>query len=187
MYASSNPAPTSASSARRRRRCSAGPGAAGRQRERDLVQVDARDLLDDVGLAGHVAGAPGRHDHVPRIRLDEPEPREQPPLVVLGNLEAVQRVRALGAEMDHGPVGQPRRDVGGARQPGARELQEQRGRVVGGRLGQVAGRRPSPSGSSRRCEARAARRSRGSRSARSSPPRGGRSSSRAAPRSPPRP
>ncbi len=77
--------------------------------EGDLVQVNARDLLDDVGLARDVAGAPGRHDNIPGVRLDEPEPREQPPLVVLGNLEAVQRVRALRAEMDHRPVGQPGR------------------------------------------------------------------------------
>ena len=38
------------------------------QRERDVLEPEARDLLDDVDLAGHVAGAPGRRDDARRRR-----------------------------------------------------------------------------------------------------------------------
>ena len=63
------PRPTSASSARRRRRCSVAqpPGAAAALGQRGgqlLEAVDARDLLDEVGLARDVVAPEGGHQHV---------------------------------------------------------------------------------------------------------------------------
>ena len=56
---------------RRRSRCSRrqvpGDRAPERHRARDAVEHDARDLLDDVDLARHVARAPGRDGDVPVV------------------------------------------------------------------------------------------------------------------------
>ena len=52
---------------------------AGGERERHVLEPEAGDLLDDVDLAGRVAGAPGRGDHVRSVVLVA-EPLEEPVL-----------------------------------------------------------------------------------------------------------
>ena len=71
-----------------------------RQRERHVVEDEARDLLDEVGLARHVACAPGRHRH--RVAVDvEPEPAEDAALLVGGYVEAdAARSCARGPQLD---------------------------------------------------------------------------------------
>ena len=146
------------------------------QRERDLLHLEARDLLDEVDLARHVARAPGRHAEA-AVRLLEAELHEDRRLLVGGDVEAEHGIRPLRAQLDHRRLGQRRLHVG---VPGpARAL---RGRRSAGspalrRDRRGAGRRPSPSGSSPRCGARGARSCGAARSARSSPPRAGPTSS----------
>ena len=134
-----------------------------RQRERHPVEDGARDLLDDVDLARDVARTPAR---------DRARPSRRRRRTAAGrgcsrcSASATSRpstafVRA-GRRRMTGRSGSSRGDVGRAGELGARELDDQLARVDGGRLGQRAGRRPSPSGSTPRSAGRAAPRCAGS-------------------------
>ena len=128
-----------------------------RERVRDLVEVEARDLLDEVGLAGDVAAAPGRHRHVPVVGpiIDhvEAEAGEHAALVGRVDLDADQLVRPLGPEVNDRPLGElgvrPRPSPASARRR-ARRSASSRGRRPARR---GRGRRPSPSGASPPCGA----------------------------------
>ena len=129
-----------------------------RQRERDLVQVHARDLLDHVGLARHVARAPGRNGRPSSRRATSKPSRSRSSRWSSGGTSSPFSASARsGRNADDRPLGQVAVHVGRARPARAGELDEQlasRGRRPARR---GAGRRPSPSGSSPRCAARAAR------------------------------
>ena len=68
--------------------------------------MNAGDLLDQVDLAGDVAGAEGGHRHRPVRRHVEAEALEQIALLLGGDRDADQLVRALGPEADDRPLGQ---------------------------------------------------------------------------------
>ena len=71
------------------------------QRERDVVEPEACDLLDEVDLARHVAGAPGRDGHAPVVAFTgdlEAEPLEDAPLLGGVDLEPDDGVRAGGPQ-----------------------------------------------------------------------------------------
>ena len=71
-----------------------------RQRERDIVEDEARNLLDEVGLARHVTRAPRRHGDGVAVDL-EPEPAEDAALLVGGNVETDELARARRTQLDH--------------------------------------------------------------------------------------
>ena len=66
-----------------------------RQRRRHFLEPEARNLLDEVDLATHVARAPVRRADGPVLVDVEPEPLEAHSLVVLGDRDADDLVRAL--------------------------------------------------------------------------------------------
>ena len=66
------------------------------QREGDVLEPEADDLLDDVDLTRDVARAPGRH-HDGSVVAVEAEPAEECVLLLLGGGEAAHRVGALRA------------------------------------------------------------------------------------------
>ena len=106
-----------------RREC-AEHGPPHRQRERNLVQPDAGDLLDQVDLASHVAAPPRRHRHVP-VDVDvEAEAAQDRALLVRGSLEPDQLVGALRPEAEDGPCRQLPLDVALAQPACARQLDE---------------------------------------------------------------
>ena len=82
-----------------------------RQRERNLVEPEARDLLDQVDLARRRRGSPGRHRHVPVAVDVEAEPLRIARCSSSGSLETDQRVGALGPEADDRPLRQLPLDV----------------------------------------------------------------------------
>jgi hypothetical protein len=83
-----------------------------RQRERDLVHPEARDLFDEVDLARRVARAP-RRDAVAVACTLEPDPAED--LRRVRHLEAEHRRHALRPQRDHRRLGQVALHVGRAR------------------------------------------------------------------------
>ena len=87
--------------------------------------MEAPDLLDQVGLAGDVTGAPGRGRNRERVADLEAEPLEDPPLLGAGDLEAEQRVGARRPEIDPRALGEVALDVDVARPAGAGELDEE--------------------------------------------------------------
>ena len=62
--------------------------APGRKRRRHLLEMEPRDLLDEVDLAPHVAGAPVRRADVPLLVDVEAEPRQSFALLRLGDRNA---------------------------------------------------------------------------------------------------
>ena len=108
------------------------------QRERHVLEPEARDLLDDVDLARHVARAPGRDDHVARLRARSRGGRAARTGRSGGVSMPITASARSGRKRDHRPLGQLAR--GRRRRPSTSppvELEDQRGREVGGRLGEV--------------------------------------------------
>ena len=109
---------------------------AGRQRERHVVEHEARDLLDQIGLARHVPCAPRRRRH--RVAVDvELEPAQDAALLVGGNVEAEQRARALRPQLDARSLRQRGVRVGLAHPAGAGRLHDQLRREPGRMLGEI--------------------------------------------------
>ena len=106
------------------------------QRERDLLEPEARDLLDDVDLARHVARAERGHDDVAVAAL-EAEPLEPARLLGGRRLDADQLVGALRPERDHRALGQLALDVDVPDPLGAGRRHDQLGRELCRLLGQV--------------------------------------------------
>ncbi len=70
---------------------------AARQRERDLGEHEARDLLDEVDLAGDVAGAPGRDEEAPSPSRRSRAARGSPPAARPSRRGRSRRSSARGA------------------------------------------------------------------------------------------
>ena len=70
------------------------------QRERHVLEPEARDLLDDVDLARDVAGAPRRRRRRSSPSVLEAEPAEERVLLVRRRRDADHLVGALGPEAD---------------------------------------------------------------------------------------
>ena len=81
------------------------------ERERDVLEPEAGDLLDHVHLAGDVACPPGRDDDLAALSPVEAEVVEDRVLALGRGRDADQRVGALGAEGDLGPLRQVALDV----------------------------------------------------------------------------
>ena len=109
---------------------------AARQRERDLGQLEARDLLDQVDLARHVARAPGRHAEA-ALQLLEADPAEDLGLLVGGHLEPEQLARTLRPQPDHRRLRQLALHVLGPGPARAAQLDDQLRRVGRRRPGHV--------------------------------------------------
>ena len=89
------------------------------------VQLEARDLLDQVDLARHVARPPRRHEE-PALRVAvEAEPVEDRRLLVRGDLEPEHGVGALGAQPDRLPLRQRALHVASTRPARAGELDDE--------------------------------------------------------------
>src|SRR5262249_43993648 len=111
-------------------------GPAKRQRVRNLAEVEACDLLDDVGLPRHVARSPRRDRH--RLAVDvETEPTEQRVLLARRNLQADERVRSLRPKAHRRPRREIAVDVDVAGPPRAAELDDELGRKRSGLRGEV--------------------------------------------------
>ncbi len=74
------------------------------QRRGNVLEPEARDLLDEVDLAADVAGAPVRHAHLPVLAHLEAEPLEPLPLLALGELDPDHLLGPLGPEPDDRPA-----------------------------------------------------------------------------------
>ena len=91
----------------------------GRERERNVVEPEARDLLDEVDLAGDVARAPRRHESRRSSATSNPS-RSRSARCSLGRrLEPDQRVGALRPEPHDRALGQVAVHVGVGRASGA--------------------------------------------------------------------
>ena len=143
-----------------------------RQACRDVVEPEARDLLDDVDLASHVAGAPGRDRDCLAVDA-EAEPLQDRVLLLRRSLDpdARRRFARAGSEPPAAPAApawtsacpshsrrRARRAAASRASPPARRARD---------------RRPSPSGSSPRCAGADAPTCGRSCTARSSRPRAG--------------
>ena len=187
-----SPSPTSTSSTRRRSCCSrvsrAEHLAARRQRERDVLEPEARDLLDDVDLARHVARAPGRDDDLGRRRRSKPSRSSSACCSSGGVSMPDHRVGALGAEADR-PAARAGRRGRRRRRPSARPASSTRscGRKVGRRLGEIRVDALLPAVRALGAQAEPLGGAEDRRTARSSPPRAAPSSSPRRSRSPRRP
>ena len=153
-----------------------------RQGVRNPVEHGARDLLDEIDLARHVARPPRRHRRLPAVEL-EPEPGEDRSLLVVGDVEADEVPSALRPQAR--PVaalaarrGRPRAPRA-SRRPGRPATCSRGSRPALRRTD----RRLSPTCSTPRSGGRGARTSSARRSARSSPPRAAARSSPPPPRS----
>ena len=160
---------------------------AARQRERDLRQLEACDLLDEVDLARHVARAP-RRDAEPAVAVDveADAARGSRPAARRPRRARAARLVRSGRNGDRAePAASPWTSAAPVHRAPVSWTRAASRAPPPGRRG--TGRRPSPSGSSPRCAGRAARSCGGSRPARSSPPRAGRRRRAPRPRSPRRP
>ena len=156
VYASEKPQPTSTSSTTRRSCCQRRQpperDVAPRQRERDLVQHEARDLLDEVDLARHVARAPRRHA-IAVARRSKPSFARIAACSLAGTSRPSTARRALGAQrtITGGSAARP------ARPSPPSSAHRRARRSAASRCARPCprgtGRRPSPSGSSPRCAA----------------------------------
>ena len=104
---------------------------------RHAVEDHARDLLDDVDLACHVARAPGRNGYVPFLAHLEAEPDENRPLLVLCDRETDHAVGVLRPKPDDRAFGQTGMHVGAADELAAGQIDDQPAGEDRGRLGQV--------------------------------------------------
>ena len=105
-------------------------------RGRDLLEAEARHLLDQVDLAAHVACPPVRHVGVPAFVDREPESCQATPLLVLGHGNPDDRLGTRRPQLDARPVGEFGLDVRLARPARARQLEQELRRMVRGALGQ---------------------------------------------------
>ncbi len=108
-----------------------------RHRQRDAVEQRPRHLLDQIGLARHVARAPRRNGDVPVVGDVEAEAAKRRALLVGGHVDPDQARRALGAEANDRALREPGVDVGVARHPRAGEIDEQAAREHGRVLGEI--------------------------------------------------
>ncbi len=141
MYASVNPAPTRTSSSTRRSRCSF-VRCPSTVRRSGIVRGTRGSTTRATSSITSISRVTSRARQVGTVTsqssLDlEAEPRQDRPLLVRGDLEADDAIRALGAEPDHGALGQAGVHVDTARQLGAGEVDEETAREHGGRLGGV--------------------------------------------------
>ena len=105
------------------------------QRERDVVEPEACDLLHEVDLARDVAGPPGRDGHSPLVAFTgdlEAEPLENAALLAGVDLEPDDGIRAGGPKARHRPGRELGADVRVTHPVCARRLDEQLGRENGG-------------------------------------------------------
>ena len=160
-----------------------------RQRERDLGQLEARDLLDrGRPRASRRARATSARGSRPSARARSRSARGSRPARSAGTSSPSSSLVAFRPQPDHGRLraGRPARPPRPV-QRAPRQLDDQLRRERGRRAGEIRVDALLPAVRALGAQRSAARSCAGSRPARSSPPRAGRSSSAPRPRSPRRP
>ena len=100
------------------------------KRERDLVEPDSRDLLDEIDLPRHVARAPGGNGDAVVLGL-EPEALQDRALLLRRGLEADQRVGAVGPQSNRRSLRERAMNIGVTGPARAADLDEQLRRKCG--------------------------------------------------------
>ena len=108
-----------------------------RQGRRHVLEPEAADLLDQVDVTTHVAGAPRRRRHRPVLRHLEPEALETVALLRLGDLQSEHGVRVGGYVGHDRARRQLAAHLGLTRPARARQLDQELRRVGGRRPGEL--------------------------------------------------